>query len=84
MDDIANEQEEKEKFRIRRTVAREERRAQGPPRLGKHRYVHKTFMVGMSVHLSLCSRRVFLDKQYEFYTLGPAEGGTLIYGLSLV
>jgi nucleolar protein 53 len=39
MDEIAKEDKEKEKRRIRRTVVKEERRKSGPPRLGRHKYI---------------------------------------------
>jgi nucleolar protein 53 len=37
-DGIKEEDEEKEKRRIRRVVSREEKRAAGPPRLGRHKF----------------------------------------------
>jgi nucleolar protein 53 len=42
IDEIAKEDEEKEKKRIRRNVTKEERLQSGPPRLGKHKYISKT------------------------------------------
>lgn len=39
MDEIAKEDKEKEKRRIRRTVVKEEGRKSGPPRLGRHKYI---------------------------------------------
>jgi nucleolar protein 53 len=42
IDEIAKEDEEKEKRRIRRNVTKEERLQSGPPRLGKHKYISKT------------------------------------------
>jgi nucleolar protein 53 len=42
IDEIAKEDKEKEKRRIRRNVTKEERLKSGPPRLGKHKYISKT------------------------------------------
>ena len=39
VDEIAKEDKEKEKRRIRQTVVKEERRKSGPPRLGRHKYI---------------------------------------------
>lgn len=41
IDEIAKEDEEKEKRRLRRTVVKEERLKSGPPRLGRHKYNSK-------------------------------------------
>jgi hypothetical protein len=41
IDEIAKEDEEKEKRRIRRTVIKEERLKSGPPRLGRYKYSSK-------------------------------------------
>lgn len=39
MEEIAKEDEQKEKKRIRRTVVKEERLKSGPPRLGRYKYI---------------------------------------------
>jgi nucleolar protein 53 len=42
IEEIAKEDVEKEKRRIRQNVTKEERLQSGPPRLGKHKYISKT------------------------------------------
>ncbi|KAK3137523.1 hypothetical protein QOZ80_5BG0453430 [Eleusine coracana subsp. coracana] len=52
IDEIAKEDEEKEKKRIRRTVTKEERLKSAPPRLGRHKFVPAPVQVLLTEEIS--------------------------------
>lgn len=56
--DIEIEQEEKQKEWIRRTVSKQEKQAQGPPRLGKLRYQPEPMQVHLSEEITGSLRKV--------------------------
>ncbi|CAM6127807.1 unnamed protein product [Calypogeia fissa] len=58
LDDIVTEQEEKEKFRIRRKTTRDEKRARGPPRLGKHKFKPEPMQVLLTDEVTGSLRKI--------------------------
>lgn len=58
MDEIAKEDKEKEKRRIRRTVVKEERRKSGPPRLGRHKFEPAPVQVLLTEEISGSLRKL--------------------------
>ncbi|KAG0516914.1 hypothetical protein BDA96_09G043200 [Sorghum bicolor] len=58
MNEIAKEDKEKEKRRIRRTVVKEERRKLGPPRLGRHKFEPAPVQVLLTEEISGSLRKL--------------------------
>ncbi|CAL4895737.1 unnamed protein product [Urochloa decumbens] len=58
IDEIAKEDEEKEKRRIRRTVVKEERLKSGPPRLGRHKFEPAPVQVLLTEEISRSLRKL--------------------------
>ncbi|CAN6340590.1 unnamed protein product [Urochloa humidicola] len=58
IDEIAKEDEEKEKRRIRRTVVKEERLKSGPPRLGRHKFEPAPVQVLLTEEISGSLRKL--------------------------
>jgi len=58
IDEIAKEDEEKEKRRLRRTVVKEERLKSGPPRLGRHKFEPAPVQVLLTEEISGSLRKL--------------------------
>ncbi|KAF8725847.1 hypothetical protein HU200_020408 [Digitaria exilis] len=58
IDEIAKEDEEKEKRRMRRTVVKEERLKSGPPRLGRHKFEPAPVQVLLTEEISGSLRKL--------------------------
>ncbi|PUZ63998.1 hypothetical protein GQ55_3G109600 [Panicum hallii var. hallii] len=58
IDEIAKEDEEKEKRRIRRTVVKQERLKSGPPRLGRHKFEPAPVQVLLTEEISGSLRKL--------------------------